>query len=216
MRIADIRRRIGEIEAGLRARRRPTGASGWTAGRTSGRRPPRPNGPWSRPRSRTSPPAARSTCSQPDGSFLAAGYAPTKHTGKFTVEGRPAEDHRLPARAAERRQPARLRPGPVVQGDVRPDRVRGRGRAGRRARQAATVKFAEGLGRLRAARGARWSRTSTTSRARSGSSARSRFAIDGKDETAWGIDAGPGRRNVEREAVFVAETPVENRRAAPS
>lgn len=35
------------------------------------------------------------------------------------------------------------------------------------------------------------------------------FAIDGKDETAWGIDAGPGRRNVARKAVFVAEKPIE-------
>jgi len=34
------------------------------------------------------------------------------------------------------------------------------------------------------------------------------FAIDGKDETAWGIDAGPGQRNVPRKAVFVAEKPV--------
>lgn len=33
------------------------------------------------------------------------------------------------------------------------------------------------------------------------------FAIDGKDETAWGIDAGPGRRNQPRNAVFVAEKP---------
>jgi hypothetical protein len=35
------------------------------------------------------------------------------------------------------------------------------------------------------------------------------FAIDGKDETAWGIDAGPGRRNVARKAVFVPEKPLE-------
>jgi hypothetical protein len=28
------------------------------------------------------------------------------------------------------------------------------------------------------------------------------FAIDDKDDTAWGIDAGPGRRNQERKAVF--------------
>ncbi|MCI0660817.1 MAG: DUF1549 and DUF1553 domain-containing protein [Acidobacteria bacterium] len=31
------------------------------------------------------------------------------------------------------------------------------------------------------------------------------FSIDGKDETAWGIDAGPGRRNQPRKAVFLAE-----------
>jgi Protein of unknown function (DUF1553)/Protein of unknown function (DUF1549)/Planctomycete cytochrome C len=36
------------------------------------------------------------------------------------------------------------------------------------------------------------------------------FAIDGKEETAWGIDAGPGRRNQPRMAVFTAETPIEH------
>ncbi|HEY8461774.1 MAG TPA: DUF1549 and DUF1553 domain-containing protein [Blastocatellia bacterium] len=34
------------------------------------------------------------------------------------------------------------------------------------------------------------------------------FAIDGKDETAWGIDAGPGLRNQPRKAVFVADKPI--------
>jgi mono/diheme cytochrome c family protein len=34
------------------------------------------------------------------------------------------------------------------------------------------------------------------------------FAIDGKDETAWGIDAGPGRRNQPRNAVFLFDKPV--------
>ena len=32
------------------------------------------------------------------------------------------------------------------------------------------------------------------------------FAIDGDDKTAWGIDAGPGRRNQERKAVFECAT----------
>jgi hypothetical protein len=36
------------------------------------------------------------------------------------------------------------------------------------------------------------------------------FAIDGKDETAWGVDAGPGARNRPRKAVFVAEKPIAN------
>ncbi len=35
------------------------------------------------------------------------------------------------------------------------------------------------------------------------------FAIDDKDDTAWGIDAGPGRRNQPRKAVFVAKKPVQ-------
>ena len=31
------------------------------------------------------------------------------------------------------------------------------------------------------------------------------YAIDGDDRTAWGIDAGPGRRNQDHQAVFVAD-----------
>ncbi len=34
------------------------------------------------------------------------------------------------------------------------------------------------------------------------------FAIDGKDDTAWGIDAGAGLRNQPRKAVFVPEKPI--------
>jgi hypothetical protein len=34
------------------------------------------------------------------------------------------------------------------------------------------------------------------------------FAIDGQEDTAWGIDAGPGRRNTDRKAVFLAERAV--------
>ena len=34
------------------------------------------------------------------------------------------------------------------------------------------------------------------------------FAIDGKDDTAWAIDAGPGRRNQDRKAVFRLKEPV--------
>src|SRR5581483_9425552 len=36
------------------------------------------------------------------------------------------------------------------------------------------------------------------------------YAIDGKDETAWGTDAGPGLRNQPRKAVFQFEQPIAN------
>ncbi|HSZ57642.1 MAG TPA: PSD1 and planctomycete cytochrome C domain-containing protein [Tepidisphaeraceae bacterium] len=36
-----------------------------------------------------------------------------------------------------------------------------------------------------------------------------KFAIDGNASTAWGIDAGPGRRNHDRKAVFVCKTPLD-------
>lgn len=34
------------------------------------------------------------------------------------------------------------------------------------------------------------------------------YAIDGNEKTAWGIDAGPGRRNVPHNAVFVLDQPL--------
>jgi hypothetical protein len=37
----------------------------------------------------------------------------------------------------------------------------------------------------------------------------SQFAIDGSDLTAWGIDAGPGRSNLPRKAVFVLDKPID-------
>ena len=40
------------------------------------------------------------------------------------------------------------------------------------------------------------------------------FAIDGKPETAWGIDMSPGLRNQPHNAVFTLETPLENAAAA--
>ena len=147
---------------------------------------------------------------QPDGSFLAAGLRPDQAHGQDDREGRPAQDHRLPARAAQRPEPARQRPGPLVQGHVRPDRVRGRGRARpTRPDEEGEGQARQGDGRLRAAGvapGAELRRQARTSKRVVGPVA---FAIDGKDETAWGIDAGPGRRNVPREAVFVAEKPIE-------
>ncbi|MGH9766206.1 MAG: DUF1553 domain-containing protein [Blastocatellia bacterium] len=36
------------------------------------------------------------------------------------------------------------------------------------------------------------------------------FAIDGKNDTAWSIDAGPGLRNQPRKAVFVLPSPIAN------
>jgi mono/diheme cytochrome c family protein len=36
------------------------------------------------------------------------------------------------------------------------------------------------------------------------------FAIDGNDETAWNLDAGPGLRNQSRKAVFTAAVPIDN------
>ena len=117
-------------------------------------------------------------------------------------------DHGLPAGAAERPEPAAGRPGPVDQGDLRPDRVRGRSGPGRRPEQADAGQDSPGRRPTSIRRKRPWRPSSTTRAASGASPGRSTFAIDGKDETAWGIDVGPGRRNQPRKAVFIAEKPI--------
>ena len=150
--------------------------------------------------------AARSTTCWRTARSSRQGYAPTKHTTEFTALKTDVQtDHGVPPRAAQRPEPAAAavragrsrgpcaltefdveaapadKPGQKTRGEVR--------RAPRptsiRPRQPLEPIFDDRSGTRRV----------------TGPIA---FAIDGKDETAWGIDAGPGRRNVPRKAVFVA------------
>ena len=76
------------------------------------------------------------------------------------------------------------------------------------------VKIARATADVEPAGDASSRRSSTTRATSSRVTGPIEYAIDGKDETAWGIDAGPGRRNEPRKAVFVAEKPIEPRRRA--
>jgi mono/diheme cytochrome c family protein len=141
----------------------------------------------------------------PDGSFRAAGYAPTKHTGKFTVK---ANLPKITAFRLELMNDANLPaygPGRSLWGTC------------------ALTEFAVEAGSkdrkpVKIARvSADFEQPETPLESyyddKSGKKrvvGPASYAIDGKQETAWGIDAGPGRRNVGHEAVFVAEKPIEN------
>ena len=144
-----------------------------------------------------------------DGSFLAAGYAPTKHTAKFTVKtdllrvgGFRLEllnDPNLPLNG----------PGRSTKGlgalteftvEARPSGSEGKAIPVKIVRATADVNPAEKDLETQFF-------DKTKKRRMTGPI---EFAIDGKDETAWSMDVGPGRRNVPRKAVFVPEAPVEN------
>ena len=110
---------------------RADGPLGGRAGQ--GRR--RRSGPSCRPRSRRSRPAARSTCPSRTARSWRSGYAPTKHTGKFTAK---VDLPKITAFRLELLNDANLPaygPGRSFKGTLRPDRVRGRGRPGRRRRR---------------------------------------------------------------------------------
>ncbi len=142
-----------------------------------------------------------------DGSLLACGYAPTKHTVKLTAK-------------VEMKEIASIRLELLNDADLPhngPGRsVRGTGALSEFAVTAAPADApgkAEGV-KFRAATAdvnppeapleSIYDDKSSTKRL-TGPVA---FAIDGKDETAWSHDVGPGRRNLPRKAVFALEKPI--------
>ena len=88
-----------------------------------------------------------------DGSILAQGYAPTKHTTEFAVEDERREDHGGAAGAAERSESAAGRAGPVDLRHVRADRIQAsRPAPADGSAKLADVKIASGDGRRESAR----------------------------------------------------------------
>ena len=126
MKVAELRRQMREIEDELQQPHAGLGGAAWRSGRSK-RRADQPK--WTTRRGRERRRQRRSgTFRRRTARSSAQGYAPTKFS---TLDARhePGEDHhRVPPRAADRPEPAVRRAGPVVHGDLRPERVRGRGR----------------------------------------------------------------------------------------
>ena len=184
----------------------PTGRRGWPRGKA--RSPAISPRGWScGRRSRKNRPGGRSITRMEDGSFLVQGYAPTKHTVTMSVKTDVAP---ITAFRLELLTDANLPmggPGRSIKGtgaltefrvEAAPADGKGSSIAVKFSRATADVNppetplesiFDDKSGKKRV--------TGPIG-----------FAIDGKNETAWGIDVGPGRRNQPRKAVFTAEKPV--------
>jgi hypothetical protein len=143
---------------------------------------------------------------QPDGSFLAQGYAPTKHTVHFTVR----VEQEITAFQIELLTDPNLPrggPGRSIEGTgalsefevkVAPADDPGKLHKGKFAKATADVEMpTTPLKTIYDDRSGKKRLLGPVS-----------FAIDGKPDTAWGIDVGPGRRNVPRKAVFTLEKPI--------
>ena len=147
-----------------------------------------------------------------DGSFLAQGYAPTKHRVKLTVETNQPEirafrlellnDPNLPLNGPGRSVKGL---GALTEFEVEAAPKNDPKRVTKVRIVRATTDFSQPERELESMFDDRSKRKRITGPIE--------FAIDGKEETAWGIDAGPGQRNVPRQAVFVAETPISNQEA---
>lgn len=144
---------------------------------------------------------------QPDGSFLALGYAPTKHTVKMTVRTD------LPAIAAFRLElltdpnlplggPGRSIKGTGALSEFRVEAASAD--APGKVEKVKLVKATADFNPPEAPLEAMYDDRSKKKRV-IGPIA---FVIDGNNDTAWATDAGPGRRNQPRQAVFAAEHPI--------
>ena len=144
---------------------------------------------------------------QDDGSFMARGYAPTKHAVKmystndlknitaFKLEL--LTDPNLPARG----------PGRSFKGTCALSEFKVEARDASDPTNKIPVKFARATADFEQPESLLETNfyDKTENRRVTGPAS---FAIDGDDKTAWGIDAGPGRRNQERKAVFECATNV--------
>jgi len=142
-----------------------------------------------------------------DGSILAAGYAPTKHTTEFTAK---ANTKTISAVRLELLNDPNLPlagPGRSIFGTCALTEFRVEVAPADQPGKRQSVKIISATADVNPAE-------QELARAFDDRSKKRRvtgpigYAIDGKDETAWGIDAGPGRGNLPRKAVFVLEKPV--------
>ena len=144
-----------------------------------------------------------------DGSFLAQGYAPTKHRAKFTV--RTAAQNITGFRLELLNDPNLPMGGPGRS-------IRGTGALTEFEVWAAPVAAPDIPAKLELAKATADAAQSErelepifddkTKRRRITGPVE--YAIDGRDETAWGIDLGPGRSNQPRKAVFAVQKPISN------
>ena len=208
MKIAGLLRRVREIESGLQHRTPDweTRMATWEASVANNQ----PEWQVVRPEVDDISTGGQRYILQDDGSLLAQGYAPTKHTVKLTAKTSLANitafrlelltDPNLPLGGPGRSikgtgalSEFRVEAAPAAKPDAKPEPVK-------ISRATADINLPETP--LEAMFFDKSNKTRVTGPIE--------YAIDGKDETAWGFDAGPGLRNQPRKAVFTAEKPIAN------
>jgi mono/diheme cytochrome c family protein len=204
MKVAELRRKVREIEARLRRT-----APDWQQRMARWEESVRDNQPaWHVVRVSNAGDNSQRYLEQKDGSILAQGYAPTKFTTHMRGESplKTARAFRLEL-LTDPNLPCNG-PGRSFMGTSALTEFKVEAVDARDAKKKVTVKFVKATADYsNPVRALEPNFDDRSGRKRvTGPVA---FAIDGKDDTAWGIDAGPGRRNQPRNAVFVPDKPLE-------
>jgi hypothetical protein len=204
---AEIFRRIHEIEAGLQHRN-----PDWRERMAKWEATVKDNQPeWMvvRPQVEEISTGGQKYLLLEDGSFLAQGYAPTKHRVKMTCK---TDVQNITAFRLELLTDPNLPlggPGRSIKGTCALTEFAVDAAPADAPKKVTKVKFAKATADINLPE------TPLEAIFNDKSSKRRvtgpiTFAIDGKQETAWGIDAGPGRRNQPRKAVFNVDKPISN------
>jgi dsRNA-specific ribonuclease len=143
----------------------------------------------------------------PDGSILAGGYAPTKHTTDFSVKVGPEPIAAVRLELLNDPNLPQGGPGRSIYGLCALTEFRVDAAPADQPGAAKPVKIASGTADVNPPE-QELAATFDDKTKRRRVTGPIGYAIDGKDETAWGLDIGPGRSNVPRKAVFVFEKPV--------
>jgi hypothetical protein len=144
-----------------------------------------------------------------DGSILAAGYAPTKHTTEFTVDTNVAHITALRLELLNDPNLPHGGPGRSIFGLCGLTEFKATAAPLDKPDQTTELKFSQATADVNPPE-------QELDQAFNDKSDKRRvtgpieYANDGNDLTAWGQDIGPGRSNVPHNAVFVLETPLEN------
>jgi len=144
---------------------------------------------------------------QKDGSFLALGYAPTKHTVKIWATN---DLQHITAFRLELLTDPNLPcsgPGRSFKGTCALTEFKVEAMDAKNPTNKVVVKFEQATADIEQPEAPLESNFEDKS-GKKRITGPVQFAMDGKDDTAWGIDAGPGRRNQERKAVFQCATNV--------
>ncbi|HEV3259566.1 MAG TPA: DUF1549 and DUF1553 domain-containing protein [Gemmataceae bacterium] len=205
MRRADVLRQIHEMEHGLRHRH-----ADWRKRMHAWEDTVKNNQPkWTVVRPAVDPDSdgGQKYLLQPDGSFLAQSYAPTQHTVKMPVR---TDVQNITAFQLELLNDPNLPmsgPGRSIKGTCALTEFKVQAAPADKPDKEQWLKFIKATADvnppekpLEAIFDDKTGRRRVTGPVS--------FAIDGKDETAWGIDVGPGQRNQPRKAVFLAEKPI--------
>ena len=145
---------------------------------------------------------------QPDGSFLALGYAPTKHTIKMMVK---VATPRITAFRLELLNDPNLPlggPGRSIKGTGALSEFRVEGGPADKPDQRKRLRFAKATADVNPPERPLEAMFDDRDKNHKRTTGPVEFAIDGKEDTAWNFDVGPVRRNLPRKAVFSLAEPL--------